>query len=172
MTGVQTCALPILLYYENYSHRSLSSSMNQNFISMLKASLIRELENTDEYAMSIEELRSLNQFDEIAQYIEALIGNIQDGENERYAKLKQSISLQMEQHYSDPNYTLFALSREVKVPETRLYKIFKEIFSMSFSEYLENLRITKACEVLRGKLLRSEERRVGKECRSRWSPYH
>src|SRR3712207_3811832 len=24
----------------------------------------------------------------------------------------------------------------------------------------------------RGMLLRSEERRVGKECRSRWSPYH
>ena len=24
----------------------------------------------------------------------------------------------------------------------------------------------------RGKLFRSEERRVGKECRSRWSPYH
>ena len=23
-----------------------------------------------------------------------------------------------------------------------------------------------------GALLRSEERRVGKECRSRWSPYH
>ena len=23
-----------------------------------------------------------------------------------------------------------------------------------------------------GELLRSEERRVGKECRSRWSPYH
>src|SRR2546427_5024366 len=26
--------------------------------------------------------------------------------------------------------------------------------------------------VFRTKLLRSEERRVGKECRSRWSPYH
>src|SRR5688572_2149025 len=26
--------------------------------------------------------------------------------------------------------------------------------------------------VKRGKRLRSEERRVGKECRSRWSPYH
>ena len=25
---------------------------------------------------------------------------------------------------------------------------------------------------LRGVLKRSEERRVGKECRSRWSPYH
>ena len=27
-------------------------------------------------------------------------------------------------------------------------------------------------DVLYGKLRRSEERRVGKECRSRWSPYH
>ena len=27
-------------------------------------------------------------------------------------------------------------------------------------------------EVLFGEVWRSEERRVGKECRSRWSPYH
>ena len=27
-------------------------------------------------------------------------------------------------------------------------------------------------EIIAGKLCRSEERRVGKECRSRWSPYH
>ena len=34
----------------------------------------------------------------------------------------------------------------------------------------------KAADLLRGKhkpiFARSEERRVGKECRSRWSPYH
>ena len=29
-----------------------------------------------------------------------------------------------------------------------------------------------ACSVLACILTRSEERRVGKECRSRWSPYH
>src|SRR2546429_3969084 len=29
-----------------------------------------------------------------------------------------------------------------------------------------------ALDVATGKILRSEERRVGKECRSRWSPYH
>ena len=27
-------------------------------------------------------------------------------------------------------------------------------------------------ELLKASLTRSEERRVGKECRSRWSPYH
>ena len=32
------------------------------------------------------------------------------------------------------------------------------------------LRLAAACSS--GKALRSEERRVGKECRSRWSPYH
>ena len=34
--------------------------------------------------------------------------------------------------------------------------------------------VTKQIAVLLtgGTLLRSEERRVGKECRSRWSPYH
>ncbi len=37
--------------------------------------------------------------------------------------------------------------------------------SQSFESYLQELR-----EMLDGE--RSEERRVGKECRSRWSPYH
>ena len=29
-----------------------------------------------------------------------------------------------------------------------------------------------ACSCHQSRLTRSEERRVGKECRSRWSPYH
>ena len=50
------------------------------------------------------------------------------------------------------------------------------ITKMTISRYLRNpdsvangtqARIAEAIEVLR-----SEERRVGKECRSRWSPYH
>ena len=41
-------------------------------------------------------------------------------------------------------------------------------FSYTFPEETLNQA---AAEALR-KLLRSEERRVGKECRSRWSPYH
>ena len=37
---------------------------------------------------------------------------------------------------------------------------------MKRKEYEQEMR------VLHGELVRSEERRVGKECRSRWSPYH
>ena len=32
--------------------------------------------------------------------------------------------------------------------------------------------VTPSIDLGPGSLLRSEERRVGKECRSRWSPYH
>src|SRR5260370_40219333 len=33
-------------------------------------------------------------------------------------------------------------------------------------------QMTQETSTRRGKMVRSEERRVGKECRSRWSPYH
>ena len=36
----------------------------------------------------------------------------------------------------------------------------------------EEFPLEKAREILKDETIRSEERRVGKECRSRWSPYH
>ena len=49
-----------------------------------------------------------------------------------------------------------------------------------FLRYLENTKVFELIEHHLGKMkgskkgitTRSEERRVGKECRSRWSPYH
>ena len=52
---------------------------------------------------------------------------------------------------------------------------FNFLISMVYTQ-LFNLLCDKADDVYGGKLpihvRRSEERRVGKECRSRWSPYH
>src|SRR2546429_1561741 len=39
------------------------------------------------------------------------------------------------------------------------------------NDALENLLPEESVQIV-GHLARSEERRVGKECRSRWSPYH
>src|SRR3990167_7636947 len=41
-------------------------------------------------------------------------------------------------------------------------------FSYIFFEAFYNFSVIRSA----GKIMRSEERRVGKECRSRWSPYH
>ena len=40
-----------------------------------------------------------------------------------------------------------------------------------YTDYKEGLLLSRDAKV-DGNLVRSEERRVGKECRSRWSPYH
>lgn len=59
---------------------------------------------------------------------------------------------QIEEQFSNPNFTLFELSKIIGMSETKMYKAFKELFSVSFSEYLENHRINKACELLRQKV--------------------
>ena len=40
------------------------------------------------------------------------------------------------------------------------------------NEIISNSQATSVSNALEGAVARSEERRVGKECRSRWSPYH
>ena len=47
----------------------------------------------------------------------------------------------------------------------------RRITKKSMDEEFNSRVISKEKEILE-LLLRSEERRVGKECRSRWSPYH
>ena len=92
--------------------------------------------------------------------------------------------------YVDPN-------RTVNVPLPRIYPklgyTFKEWGSMPYSvsisteakkaygkftsdtvikaQYAESDEVVAPAKIF-GFLTRSEERRVGKECRSRWSPYH
>src|SRR3954468_25110762 len=44
-----------------------------------------------------------------------------------------------------------------------------ELFFLTFAQPLSEFDLAQACDIGEG---RSEERRVGKECRSRWSPYH
>ena len=57
------------------------------------------------------------------------------------------------------------------------YKIYKEILnqfghSFSIEEYAQNFSGKTEVKNVTNLIDRSEERRVGKECRSRWSPYH
>ena len=60
---------------------------------------------------------------------------------------------------------------KIAVPETG------NIFDAEFSLSIVGMKVKnrEALKMLPDKIkqsLRSEERRVGKECRSRWSPYH
>ena len=49
---------------------------------------------------------------------------------------------------------------------------FNQLFKQIFPEDINDNVFTLVGKVFPVVTVRSEERRVGKECRSRWSPYH
>ena len=69
-------------------------------------------------------------------------------------------------------FTLIVLSlfaAKTFAAEGVLFKF--DIFQIDNSDNTQHLVYSDSVDVVVGKT-RSEERRVGKECRSRWSPYH
>ena len=61
----------------------------------------------------------------------------------------------------------------IELRDTEKRKMIAETFGISLANLSQILRFKrngKNAEAIRK--MRSEERRVGKECRSRWSPYH
>ena len=66
---------------------------------------------------------------------------------------------------------LFLLLTQVVIAQNK-----SEQLARQFIGYLAEEQFTKATAMFSPRVLekiqRSEERRVGKECRSRWSPYH
>ena len=71
------------------------------------------------------------------------------GERTKHHILEKSIQLFAKNGYDGT--TINQIAKESKISEATIYKYFKSKLDV---------------------LIRSEERRVGKECRSRWSPYH
>ncbi len=67
---------------------------------------------------------------------------------EREGILKERLAECILEKYSDPDFTLYQLASCVDMTESRLYRLFKELFGMSFNEYLENERIKRACDLL------------------------
>ena len=77
-------------------------------------------------------------------------------------------ALEMSQNSMRYNWT----SEEV---DEKLHNIMKSIFNNSVAaaeKYGLGFDLIKGANIAGFEKVRSEERRVGKECRSRWSPYH
>ena len=89
-----------------------------------------------------------NRLDEYAEQLDVFI-------EKRKLDLNNSIAL-----INNPKITVTDVAKELNINRSTIHRN-KELTD----------RIEKANEELLA-IKRSEERRVGKECRSRWSPYH
>lgn len=70
-------------------------------------------------------------------------------ENQDEELLKKHIEEKIEQEYSNVEFNLAGLADWLGIPEKKLYRDFKKMFGVSFSSYLEVLRIRYAQEYLK-----------------------
>src|SRR2546425_11067012 len=69
------------------------------------------------------------------------------------------------------HHDVFLSPRFVQVARDYLFDLIRQHTSRTYFSGID-LRATRGPDHGGFRKLRSEERRVGKECRSRWSPYH
>ena len=60
----------------------------------------------------------------------------------------------------------------IDLTKNEIFKKYKNSYPVSIGQFGKILGILKKNNCKKVLFARSEERRVGKECRSRWSPYH
>ena len=73
---------------------------------------------------------------------------VQD-EDKATEELKQEIEKKIEQEYSSPDFNLAVVADWLQMPEKKLYRDFKKMYGVSFSSYLEVLRMRYAQEKLK-----------------------
>ncbi|MEG0909971.1 MAG: AraC family transcriptional regulator [Ruthenibacterium sp.] len=138
--------------HENFTARALSHEMKNRLIELVRCTAIRALRDraTPEVLHALGRADTLDRIlaliesalPQVAKQNEAAALQQKDSKKERLTQL-------IEQNYARDDYTLACLASEMQVAETKLYKEFRVLFGVSFSEYLENLRIHKACKLLK-----------------------
>lgn len=146
-----------VLDFENFTYRKLSATMVGHLLDLVRVTAVRALreeEQMDEGVM--ERLYKAETLDEIRGILrQALPGAGRERsrrESQSAELLKQELKKHIAAHYAEPEFTLCQLAEAVEMSENKLYKQFKGLFGMSFSEYLENVRIKKACELLKAQI--------------------
>jgi two-component system response regulator YesN len=89
--------------------------------------------------------------------------NVEEGKRDRYLQeTKEELEHQIDAAYTNVNFNLAILAETMQMGEQKLYKEFKMYFGMTFSDYLEKIRIQKAEELLRqGVAVKDVAERVG-----------
>ena len=69
-------------------------------------------------------------------------------------------------------HSFLAVIENKEIPSLKSLKVSEESYILGLLDCIGELKRLVLDNIRNGELKRSEERRVGKECRSRWSPYH
>lgn len=149
---------------ENFSKRRLTAFMMRHLVFELRGTLIRGL---SEYAENVDISRALHEcceadsFDRLCGCILNicdLIASTQCADDDNHdQQLKDAIYKYLLENYQNPNLTLAEVAEALDMPEYVLYNFIKNRLNSTFAKFLEALRITKACALMRSGQLSIKE---------------
>lgn len=147
-----------VLTFENFTYRKLSVTMAGYLTDLVRATVLRALKEGEEEPVpaAAERISRAESLEEIAgicrQLLAGASGQQRKKEKQDAEALRQAILETVAEKYSRQEFNLSQLAETLGISENRLYKQFKSLIGMSFSEYLENERIKAACELLKNQM--------------------
>ena len=154
MTGVQTCALPISV--QNVQQKGFAIKLGNL------------LEVNGEKKKTVEIAKP----EKIAEIIMRTLKDCAFGETRFYLIIDGLDDVLRGTHFSSDVITGLIRAAEELNQDFQLSSMQVKIVILLRTDIFEMCRDPDLNKIKRDSSIRSEERRVGKECRSRWSPYH
>lgn len=149
-----------LIFEQNFMERELSAEMAQQLVSEIKGTILKqfeqkweleacELEELKKQALHIQLADGLEQaWKELEAVMNAFCSLIVQEKNEREYETVLVLIKHLEEMYADPDLTVYQIAEKSGLPEKVISKLIKEHTGQSVYEYLEQIRINKATELL------------------------
>ncbi|GGD73548.1 AraC family transcriptional regulator [Paenibacillus nasutitermitis] len=146
-----------MLHRENFLERHLSFAMQQLFLCEVLGSLVKVqdqllLYNQGDVKMLFQQLYSSDKpalvYRLVMDKFKGICQEIDQKKKSRNVRLVESIIELLGQRYSEPNLNLDSVADQMNTSKVYLSQFFKEQTGTNFSEYLENLRMERAKDLL------------------------
>lgn len=145
------------IFKANFVERNLSYDKTSQLINLMKGTIYRQLESyhlTEEVTSLLAEMDQTDSVDMIYNYIIrihiSVTKAVSDKKEHMKLSLKDSVTQYLQENFSDSNLTLFDLATAFDYSEAYMYQFFKDYLGMTYSSYLEKLRIDQACCYIQG----------------------
>lgn len=158
----ETDELLELLERENCTNRQLSRSqflkLNRELVDILAGVQKSELSSMEEVislneVLMVPEIPKQEYFSRYRQLCRMLCSENGEKKRIRKGKLIEEIMNYLKEHYSDADLGLAKVGNLYQLSEGYLSGVFKEQAGINFADFLEQVRIKKACELLQDKSL-------------------
>ena len=144
---------------ENFNQRQLSPWRKKQLFQEIQGTLQKLTEQVSHMNGSpVQQMDELSYVDSdsseqdiatLKAMLHSLCERIRHQKTSRHRKLFEEIKTTIANHYKDSSLSLCQIATEQKQTESYISTLFKEQMGMTFSEYVEHLRLQEACQLLR-----------------------